>query len=52
MTLEPWEVEDYFVYRCSDEEEKAFLVHGSHGEGEWCVRSHWPRTVSKAWNRK
>ena len=28
MTLEPRKAED--------EEWKAFLVHGSHGEGEWC----------------
>ena len=36
MTLEPQKAENYFVYRSSDEEGKAFLVHGSHGEGVWC----------------
>lgn len=35
--LEPREAEDYLVYGCGGNEEgKAFLVHGSHGEGEWC----------------
>ena len=37
MTLEPREAEDCFVYGCGgDEVGKAFLVHGSHGEGEGC----------------
>jgi hypothetical protein len=36
MTLEPREVEDVTVHWCGDEEGKALLVFGSHGEGEWC----------------
>jgi hypothetical protein len=37
VTLEPQVAEDDFVHQClNDEEGKAFLVQGSHVEGEWC----------------
>ena len=48
MALQPWEAMNDFVYGCLDEEEgKAFLVQGSHRDGEWCCdvcdcpRSQW-----------
>lgn len=46
MELEPQEAEDDFVYGWGVEEEKAFLVLGSHGEGCCDVRSQWSHIQS------
>ena len=54
MKLDPGRPEDDVVYVYSDDEEgKAFLVHGFHGEGEWCCDVLGPNgLVSRAWKGK
>ena len=57
IKLKPREALDDFGYSCGgDEEGKVFLVHGTHGESEWCCNvrncAGYQWSVSRAWTGK